>query len=89
LFFSGHVASIWIYFLCAQVKPLKYYLGFASLFMAFMVLCMHVHYTYDVYGAFFFTTIIYFMNRWAGYYSFKAKEQLPDVSFYQYCTARL
>lgn len=64
LFFSGHVASIWIYFLCAQRKYLKWYLVFATLLMAFMVLSMRIHYTYDVYGAVFFTTIIYFAPVW-------------------------
>lgn len=60
LFFSGHVASIWIYFLCAQKKYFKIYLGVATVLMSFMVLSMRIHYTYDVYGALFFTTIIYF-----------------------------
>jgi hypothetical protein len=64
LFFSGHVASIWIYFLCAQNKYLKAYFGFATLLMSFMILSMHVHYTYDVYGAIIFTTIIYFAPTW-------------------------
>lgn len=64
LFFSGHVASIWIYFLCAEKKYLKAYLGFATVMMSFMVLSMRIHYTYDVYGALFFTTIIYFMPAW-------------------------
>lgn len=60
LFFSGHVASIWIYFLCAEKKYIKYYLGMATILMSFMILCMRVHYTYDVYGAIFFTSLIYF-----------------------------
>lgn len=60
LFFSGHVASIWIYFLCAKNNWLKAYLCIATLAMGFMILSMRVHYTYDVYGAMFFTTVIYF-----------------------------
>ncbi len=64
LFFSGHVASIWIYFLCAKRKYLKIYLAFATAVMSLMILCMRVHYTYDVYGALFFTTIIYFAPAW-------------------------
>lgn len=64
LFFSGHVASIWLYFLCAENKVVKYYLGFATFMMSFMILSMRVHYSYDVYGAFFFTTIIYFAPIW-------------------------
>ncbi len=68
LFFSGHVASIWLYFLCAENKMIKYYLGFATLFMSFMILSMRVHYSYDIYGAFFFTTIIYFLPAWVKNY---------------------
>lgn len=64
LFFSGHVASIWIYFLCAKKSFLKIYLAFATVVMSFMILSMRVHYTYDVYGAVFFTTIIYFAPAW-------------------------
>lgn len=60
LFFSGHVASIWLYFLCAEKKYIKAYLIAATLLMSIMILCMRVHYTYDVYGAIFFTSIIYF-----------------------------
>jgi hypothetical protein len=60
LFFSGHVASIWIYFLCAEKRWLRYYLLFATIAMSFMILSMRVHYTYDVYGALIFTSLIYF-----------------------------
>lgn len=60
LFFSGHVASIWIYFLCAQHRYLKFAFLFATLTMAFMILSMRVHYSYDVLGALFFTSLIYF-----------------------------
>ncbi len=60
LFFSGHVASIWIYFLCCERKYLKYALIGSAFVMAFMLLSMRVHYTYDVYGAIVITTAIYF-----------------------------
>lgn len=61
LFFSGHVASIWIYFLCAKNSWLKAYLFIATFTMGFMILSMRVHYTYDVFGAMLITTIIYFL----------------------------
>ena len=64
LFFSGHVASIWIYFLCAEKKYLKGFLLTATIAMSFMILCMRVHYTYDVYGAILFTSLIYFVPIW-------------------------
>jgi len=64
LFFSGHVASIWLYFLCAQHKSVKKYLLIATAIMSFMILSMRVHYTYDVYGAIIITTMIYFAPVW-------------------------
>jgi hypothetical protein len=75
LFFSGHVASIWIYFLCAQQKYLKGYFMCAALLMSFMVLSMRIHYTYDVYGGIFFTTLIFFTPRWIRSYYLRLKEQ--------------
>ena len=68
LFFSGHVASIWLYSLCSESKMIKYYFGLAAILMSFMILSMRVHYSYDVYGAFFFTTIIYFLPTWVKSY---------------------
>ncbi|MBK7689626.1 MAG: hypothetical protein IPK62_05930 [Bacteroidetes bacterium] len=64
LFFSGHVASIWLYFLCVQHKLVKRYLIFATLLMSFMILSMRVHYSFDVYGAVLITTCIYFAPVW-------------------------
>lgn len=76
LFFSGHAASIWIYFLCAQEKYLKMYLGFATLLMSFMLCSMRVHYTYDIYGALFFTTALFIIPSWLKNYYFGWKEQV-------------
>ena len=61
LFFSGHAASIWIYFLCAEKKYLKTLFFAATVLMGFMLLSMRIHYSYDVFGAIFFTTLIYVM----------------------------
>lgn len=77
LFFSGHVASIWLYFLCAQNKFIKKYLLLATAVMSLMILSMRVHYTYDVYGAIVITTIIYFAPLWFRYFSI-SKEILPE-----------
>jgi hypothetical protein len=74
LFFSGHVASIWIYFLCSRKRYLKYSMLAATLFMSFMILSMRVHYTYDVLGAMLFTTVIYFVPLVTRQYFTKAKE---------------
>lgn len=64
LFFSGHVASILIYFLIADGKYLKYYFAIAAVAMSTMILCMRVHYTYDVLGAIMITPLIYFTPVW-------------------------
>ncbi len=75
LFFSGHVASIWIYFLCASNKKLQFLFFIATILMSFMVLSMRIHYTYDVVGAIIFTTLIYTVHN----YNFErrhAKDQL-------------
>ncbi len=64
LFFSGHVASIGIYFLCATKKYIKAFLALGILLMSFMILCMHVHYTYDVYGALMITGAIFYAPSW-------------------------
>ena len=64
LFFSGHVASILIYFLIADGKYLKYYFAIAAVAMSTMILCMRVHYTYDVLGAIIITPLIYFAPVW-------------------------
>lgn len=65
LFFSGHVASVWLYFLCAERKYIKYIMIGSTLMMSFMILSMRVHYTYDVYGALLITTLIYKFPVWA------------------------
>jgi hypothetical protein len=59
LFFSGHVASIWIYFLCTTNAKLRFVFFTGTLLMCFMVLSMRIHYTYDVIGAIIATTTIY------------------------------
>lgn len=69
LFFSGHVASVWIYFLYTSNKPLKYGFALATIIMSWMILCMRVHYTYDVLGALFFTSIIYLLFEKVKYFS--------------------
>jgi FtsH-binding integral membrane protein len=62
LFFSGHVASIWIYFLCTNNKILRFLFFIGTISMSFMVLSMRIHYTYDVVGAILATTGIYLLH---------------------------
>jgi hypothetical protein len=76
LFFSGHVASLWIYFLCAEHRYLKTVFFIGTLLMSFMILSMRVHYTFDVLGAFFFTSLLYFSPTHIKPYFKKVKTQL-------------
>ena len=76
LFFSGHAASIWIYFLYARSLYFKIWLFFATLLMSFMLLSMRVHYTYDIYGALFITALIYSASAKLRYHFEMVKEQL-------------
>lgn len=55
LFFSGHVAVPFLGYLLIDYKPLKYFFLFMSVIMAFTVLAMHVHYSIDVFSAYFIT----------------------------------
>lgn len=76
LFFSGHVASLWIYFLCAQHRLLKGWFLLGTIAMSYMVMSMRIHYSYDVMGALLFTSIIFFApTHFRPYYS-KLKAQL-------------
>lgn len=77
LFFSGHVATIWLYCLCVQGRNLKIWLGIATILMGLMLLSMRVHYSYDVYGAIVITTIIYTVH---AAFSTRNKVGYPQVS---------
>jgi hypothetical protein len=63
LFFSGHVAIPFLGFLLFKENKIKYSFLAISVIMGIVVLLMHVHYTIDVFSAFFIT-----------YGSFKAGE---------------
>ena len=55
LFFSGHVALPFLGFLLFEEKSLKYFFLISSIIMAITVLLMHIHYSIDVFAAFFIT----------------------------------
>lgn len=59
LFFSGHTATLWLFFLSFRRRFDKYLALFSSVAVGFMVLMQHVHYTYDVVAAPIFATICY------------------------------
>ena len=48
LFYSGHTAALFIFYLFAQKKSRKYFMLCATLIVAFLLLLQHVHYTVDV-----------------------------------------
>lgn len=55
LFFSGHTATLFILFLTASSKRVKYFFLAATIAAAALLLLQHVHYTVDVISAPFFT----------------------------------
>jgi len=48
LFFSGHVATICLVYLCSFKKWDRYYLLFAAFSVGLLLLVQHVHYTIDI-----------------------------------------
>jgi len=54
LFFSGHIATIFLIYLCLSKKTDRSYVLFAAFSMALLLLIQHVHYTIDVISAPFF-----------------------------------
>lgn len=51
LFYSGHFASIFLLFILLK----KYFFLFLSFFVGFLLLVQHIHYSYDLVGAVFFS----------------------------------
>lgn len=48
LFFSGHTAASFLFFLLVKEKPLKIVFGISTTIMSVMILMQHVHYTVDI-----------------------------------------
>jgi len=64
LFFSGHVAVPFLGFWLFNEEKIKYFFLFSSLIMAVVVLFMHVHYSIDVFSAFFIAYGSYKIGEW-------------------------
>ncbi|MDZ7899557.1 MAG: phosphatase PAP2-related protein [Arcicella sp.] len=63
LFFSGHTATMVMIWLFVE-KPLeKIVARIATIILASLLLIQHVHYTIDVFGAFFFTYLSYLIAK--------------------------
>ncbi|MFC1616484.1 phosphatase PAP2-related protein [Patescibacteria group bacterium] len=62
LFFSGHVAIPFLSFLVFRKSIFSWFMLLASFIMAITVLLMHIHYSIDVFAAFFITYSIYALS---------------------------
>jgi membrane-associated phospholipid phosphatase len=67
LFFSGHTANLFMFYLCLQKKRDKLFALFTSLLVGLLVLVQHVHYSIDVIGAFVFTYLLVKYSRYLGF----------------------
>ncbi len=63
LFFSGHVATLFLMYLCQPDRFLRYYAMVASILVAILVLVQHIHYTIDVVFAFSFAYACFIASR--------------------------
>lgn len=63
LFFSGHVSTQFLFFLCFQKKIFKTIAFISTILVAIFVLIQHVHYTIDVLAAPIFCYIIYLITQ--------------------------
>lgn len=63
LFFSGHTATMFLFFLTAKSKKLKTVFLICTILIAALVLIQHVHYTIDVVAAPFFAYTSYRISR--------------------------
>jgi len=63
MFFSGHTAMPFLGFYLFRHSPLRYVFLVGAVVMGIVVLAMHLHYSIDVFGAFFMTYCSYRMGR--------------------------
>lgn len=64
LFFSGHTAIPFLGFLLYKGSKIRYLFLAISIIMAIVVLLMHIHYSIDVFSAFFITYGTFKMGEW-------------------------
>ncbi|MBS1634523.1 MAG: hypothetical protein JST26_01285 [Bacteroidetes bacterium] len=69
LFFSGHAATLFMFFFFAENRFLKYFFLAAAFLVSACVIIQHVHYSYDVIAAPFFAYISYrLVTRYSKHY---------------------
>lgn len=59
LFFSGHVSTVFLIFLCLRDKFCKYFTIVAAIMVSILILVQHIHYFIDILFAFPFAYICY------------------------------
>lgn len=64
LFFSGHVATVFLLYLANPYKQLKYFYGIVVVVVAFLILLQHAHYTLDVVAAPLFTWLCFLIPKY-------------------------
>jgi len=63
LFFSGHISTIFLIFLCLKNKFDKVLTLTAAFFLAILLMLQHIHYVIDILAAPVFTYIAYIIAR--------------------------
>jgi len=64
LFFSGHAALPFMAFLIFRKEKIGPFFLFMTILLSFTVLVMHLHYSIDVFAAFFITYALYIFSQW-------------------------
>jgi len=67
LFFSGHTANLFMFYLCLQKKRDKLFALSTTLLVGLLVLVQHVHYSIDVIGAIVFTYLLVKYSKYLGF----------------------
>lgn len=63
LFFSGHVSTLFLMFLCQRNKTYKVFILCATIIVLILILIQHIHYSIDVIFAFPFSTLCFFASK--------------------------
>jgi len=79
LFYSGHTAFLFQFFLCSTKKVDRYITFFAAITIGFLLLIQHVHYTIDVALAPAFAFACYWLSKRVIRYQ-HAYLELPELS---------